>query len=64
MFTYAKVGHSKFVEMHGGHFRFLSIRIQVWLVLLESIYRTVYMQTGVKVNTSAITKIEFELPVQ
>ena len=54
MFIYSKDGHSKIVEMYGGYFKFLSIRIQVWLVLLFSIYRTAYMQTGVYVYTSAI----------
>ena len=52
MFIYVKVDHSKSVEMHEDISDFdlyMYTRLKLW-----SIYQTVYMQTGVNLNTSAI----------
>ena len=56
MFIYAKVGHSKFVEVHGDASDFYQSAFKSdWHCILatglklRSIYRTVYMQKGVNI---------------
>ena len=56
MFIYAKVGHSKFVEMHGDASDFYRSTLVFILdtgLILRSIELFIYIQTNVCVNVNA-----------